>query len=433
MKHARATMIAASIFAVYHCNAWAARVDYTLDAGVEDNSNIALSHLDPISQRYFRAGLGFVVTEDVSALQVNLSGRAEYRNYRTDLFDDTLDGTLAGRVNWTAIPDRLFFSLDDSLSVQPVDALAPNAPGNRQQVNVVSLGPSLLFNWTPVWRGRAELRYINSNAEISDEFNSEHVALALSAARNLTETSTLSLLTQARQVDVDNDIAARDYHRYDLFARYARNLSRFSLAIDTGYSWVDYRQGAGRSDPLLRANLSWNMTARSTLSAMASSQFSDTASDALRSLSMATSGAVPDSVLTGDAIINASPYVVRNTELGYEYTATRTRFSAGGFAQKRDYADSNEFDQKGHGAYLDTEWTLRPALTFGIHVARDTLKYTSMSREDKTLRAGANLRYQLARHWRTGLSFDRYERDSTDSGQSVAQNIVYLSISYSNR
>lgn len=433
MKHLRATMIAAGILAAYHCNAWAARVDYTVDVGVEDNSNVALAPLDLISQRYLRAGLGFLVTEDVSALQVNLSGRAEYRDYRDDVFSDTLDGTLAGHVNWTAIPDRLFFSVDDSLSVQPVDALAPNAPGNRQQVNVISLGPALLFNWSPAWRGRAELRYINSNAEVSDEFNSEHVVMALSAARNLSGSSTLTLLTQARQVDIDNDVVARDYRRYDLFARYARSLSRFAFAVDAGYSRVDYRRGSGRSDPLLRANLDWNLTPRSTLSATASRQFSDTASDALRSIATVASDNVPDSVLTGNAIINASPYVVRSTELNYEYTATRTRISAGAFTQKRNYVDSDLFDQKGHGTHLDIDWTLRPALTIGAHVAYDKLKYTSIDREDKNLRAGANLRYQLARHWHTNLSWDRYKRDSTDLGQNVAQNIVYLSISYSNR
>lgn len=435
MKHVRATMIAAGILACYHSNVRAARVDYVFDAGIEHNSNIALANLDPISQRYLRAGLGFVVTEDVSALQINLTGRAEYRNYRTALFNDTLDGTLAGHLNWTAIPDRLFFTVDDSLSVQPVDALAPNAPGNRQQVNVISLGPSLLFNWTPAWHGRAEFRYIDSNAEVSNEFNADHVVLALSAARQLSETSTLSFLTQARDVDIDNDLVARDYRRYDLFARYTRNLPRFAFTLDAGYSRVDYQQGAGRSDPLLRANLSSDLTARSTLSATVSSQFSDTASDALNSISStaASPNTVPSSVLTGNAIINASPYVVRSTQLDYEYGATRTRFSTGVFVQKRDYVDSDFFDQKGHGAYADVEWTLRPALTIGLHATRDNLKYTSMAREDKTLRTGANLRYQLARHWHTGLSYDHYKLDSTAPGQSVAQNIVYLSISYSNR
>lgn len=433
MKTLHVRMMAASVIAACSADAWAARVDYTLDAGIEQNSNVTLSPNDPIDQRYSRAGLGFIVTDNLSALQLNLNGRVEYRGYRDDVFDDTVDGVLSGRANWVAIPDRLSFSAEDSLTVQPVNALAPNAPGNRQQVNVFSLGPTLLFDWTRTLRGRAELRYIDSNAEVSDEFNSNQLTLAVGAIRDLSPTSTLSFLAQTQAVDFDNDVVARDYHRYDLYARYERRLAHFELELDGGYSRIDYRRGEGRTDPLLRGSLKWNPTTQSAFIASASSEFSDTAGDALSSIAMEPPSTVPDNVLTGRAVVNASPYVVRSADLGYTYSATRIRLGANVYTQKRNYIDTDDFDQKLRGARADFEWVLRPSLTFNAYATREKLRYTSLSREDETSRTGAMLRYQMSRHWSTGFSWEHYKRDSTDAGQTVGQNIAYLSISYSNR
>lgn len=434
MKILRATMIATSVYAVLATDAMAARVDYTVDAGIERNSNVQLTPTDPISQSYARAGLGFDISENSSALQLSLNGRAEYRDYRDDVFNDSLDGILAGRMNWIAIPDRLSFSVEDSLTVQPVDVLAPNAPDNRQQINVLSLGPSLLFNWSPSWRGRAELRYIDNHAEVTDEFNSQQLALALSATRNISPTSTLSVLAQGRQVDYDDD-AGRDYRQADLFTRYAHDLARLRFGIDAGFSRVDYRNGpsGGRTDPLLRVDASWSLAPRSTLTASVSSQFSDASSDALRNIASEMPVAVPDNILTGRSVANASPYVMRGAEIGYDHAGVRSHYAIGASVQKRDYVDAGTLDQKSRGIHLEAEWTLRPTLTFQVFATREKLDFTSTTHEDHTLYAGATLRYQMARHWRAGLNWQRYTRDNVDYGQKVAQNIVYLNISYSNR
>ena len=142
---------------------------------------------------------------------------------------------------------------------------------------------------------------------------------------------------------------------------------------------------------------------------------------------------MPEHVLTGDAIVNASPYEVRSLDLGYQFTSTRTNFSISPYVQKRNYVDSNEFDQKNRGARFDLHWLVRPSLTLGTYATHEKLEYTVLNREDKTTRLGATLRYEWSRHWSLGLLWERYKRESTDLGQDVSQNIVYLSVSYTNR
>ncbi|MGH8025398.1 MAG: outer membrane beta-barrel protein [Pseudoxanthomonas sp.] len=430
-KYLRASVIAATSLACAPGTAWAARVDYNLDLGMEWNDNVTLAPSDPIDQRYLRAGLGFLVTENNSAVQAHMDGRVEYRDYEDDIFTDTADGTLSGSLNWIAIPQRLFFLVEDNLSIQPVDALVPDAPGNRQQVNVFSAGPTLMFNWSPTLQGQAELRYVNSDAEVTDEFNSQRLALALRTIKELTPTSRVSLNVQGQRVDFEDDIVARDYDRYDLFGRYSRTLAQFELGTDLGYSRIEYRQGETRSEPLFRFDATWSPNERHSLAVLGSSQFSDTAIDALSSIQ--ADATLPQNVLTGDAVVNASPYEVRNLELEYTFTNTRLDFMVAPYVQKRNYVDSDEFDQNNHGLRADLHWRLRRSLTLGLYGTYENLEYTQLNREDETTRVGATLRYHWARHWSAGLEWERYKRDSDAVGQSVSQNLVYLSISYSNR
>lgn len=430
-KYLRVSVIASSLLCVPG-TAWAARVDYTLDLGMEWNDNVTLISSDPIDQRYLRSGLGFLVTENNSSVQAHADGRVEYRDYEDDVFSDTVDGALSGSLNWIAIPQRLYFLVEDNLSIQPVDALVPDAPGNRQQVNVFSAGPTMMFHWSPTLQGQAELRYVNSDAEVTDEFNSQRLGSALRTIKQLTPTSQVSLNVQGQRVDFDDDIVARDYDRYDLFASYSRTLAQFELGTDLGYSRIEYRQGGGtRSEPLFRFDATWNPNERHSLAVQASSQFSDTAIDALSSIE--ADATLPQNVLTGDAVVNASPYEVRNLGLEYGFTGTRLNFMVSPYLQKRNYVDSDEFDQNSHGLRSDLHWLLRRSLSLGIYGSYENLEYTQLNREDKTTRVGATLRYQWTRHWSAGLEWERYKRDSSALGQSVSRNLVYLSISYSNR
>lgn len=430
-KTRRTSVIACAILATLPGTAFAARVDYNIDMGVEWNDNVALTSLDPIDQRYLRSGLGFTFTETNSMVQASVDGRIEYYNYGDDIFSDTVDGTLNGRVNWIIIPQRLFFLAENDLSVQPVDALVPDAPGNRQQVNVFSMGPTLLVNFSPTLQGQGELRYVNSDAEITDEFNSQRIAMALRTIKEFSPVSRVSLNAQAQRVDFDDDIVARDYNRYDIFGRYSHTLAQFELGTDLGYSRLDYRVGETRSEPLIRLDAEWNPSPNHSFGIAAASEFSDTATDALSGIQ--ADPTLPENVLTGDAVVNASPYVVRSFDFSYAYTNTRMTFSVTPYLQNRDYVDSDEFDQESQGARADLSWLIRPRLSSGAYATYESIDYTQLDRTDDTTRLGASLRYQWAVRWSSELQWERYRRESTEIGQTVSQNIVYLSISYSNR
>ena len=427
------TLVAAGLLMAAPEAAWAVRIDYELDVGIEHNDNVTLAATDPIDVNIGRAGVGFGIYQDSSALQASVLGRVEYRTYQDDVYDDSVDGTLSGRLNWVILPERLAFTVQDDLSLQSVNTLAADVPGNRQQVNVFSAGPTLFFNVNPTLDGVVELRYLTSDAEITDEFNSDRINLALRAIKEIDPTSRVSANVQVQQVDFDDDIVARDYDRYDVYARYARALARFDLGVDVGYSRLDYNSGqADRSDPLLRADLSWRPNARHRITLSAYSQFSDTASDAMAGTTP-VEDAIPGSISTGDSVVNASPYEERRLLVDYTLVTPRTTVTIAPYVQQLRYVESDQFDQDGDGLRFDVSWQVRPRLRLGAYAAIDRTDYVNLNREDQTRRYGVTLTRQWTQTLSSRLEYARYERRSTAFGEDADQNILYLSLIYSNR
>ena len=209
--------------------AQAVRVDYALDAGVERNDNVLMSPTNPASSTAVRAGVGFLVAEDTSTVQAHFGGRFEYWNYVDGPQSNAFETSLSGRLNWFMIPETLSFTIEDSLEMRPVDRFAPDTADNRQRVNVLSLGPNVHFNFSEAFRGRFEMRWIDSNAEVTDDLESERILAALHAIRELDPTSSLTLSARGQDVDFDNDLVASDYRRYDAFMRYQKELARLGF------------------------------------------------------------------------------------------------------------------------------------------------------------------------------------------------------------
>lgn len=432
-KLMRATLLCSVALAATPRIAGAVEIQYNLDFGIERNDNLLLTPEDPIEDTILRPGLGFSLTHESSTWQTEFTGRGEYLIYQDDRFDDTLEGVLSGRANWIVLPERLSFTVEDDLTVQPVNTFLPDGPGNRQQVNVISLGPTLFFNLGQTLQGAAELRYINSDAEITEEFNSDRVNFALRATKELDATSALSANLQVQRVDFDFDLVARDYDRTDFYARYTRSLASIDLALDAGISRIDYRRGGGnRSEPLFRVQGTWHPSARQSLSLRASSQFSDTASDALAGIG-AEGEAMPGSVPIGEAVVNASPYEERGFELRYTYTTPRTTVVVAPYYNRLRYIDTDDFDQNTSGLRADVNWLARPRFTLGAYGGVGRIEYVRLDGTDKTSEFGAYADYRWTRHLSSRLSVMRQERDLTAFGSSATQNVLLLTVSYHNR
>lgn len=425
----RSATLAVAVMALGSGSAHAARFDYTVDLGIERNDNLNLSPTDPIEETIYRPALGFSLTEDSDTLHANVAGRIEYRHYADGTYDSGIDGTLAGIVEWEAIPERLTLTAEDTVSLEPIDTFEVDSPDNRQQVNVFSIGPTLNFRMGSALDGQVELRFVDTNAEVTDEFNSSRVDLALRTIRRLDATSQVTLNLRGQSVDFDDEVTGRNYRRTDLFGSYAKRLHRFELGADVGFSRIDYTDGDDtRSEPLLRGEVAWIPSDSHRFNLALSRQFSDAATDAMARLDDGI--AAPGSILTGDTVINASPYEERRAQLDYTFTSTVFTTSVETYADELDYVDSDEFDQEGVGGRGTLLWVINERTTAGAFVGVDKITYTQIDREDEVRRYGVSLSRTFTPHWSARLEFSRYERRTTLLNDDADQNTVFFVFRY---
>lgn len=429
--HFASTLLSTAIALALPGAAHAVRVDYSIDFGYERDDNVGLSETNPSEQDIFRVGLGFALEHNTSSVQASLNGRIDRRRYE-ELYGTSTDRMFNGRLNWMIVPERFGFVIEDSYGVQPINRFDPTTPDNRQQVNVLSLGPNFYFNAGRTLRGQAELRYINSDAEVAEDFNSDRVSAALRLIKDLDPTSTLSFNLQAQDVDFDNDLVGQDHVRTEAFASFQRDLNLFDMRLEAGYSFLDFKRGGDYSNPLLRAELGWTPRERSRLSVNAERAISDAATNALVSIDQTTG--VPPAVITGSSTITAAPYELSLLGGRYEYIGVRTRFAVFASAQEIDYLAAAAASEDGRTVGLSASYQIRHDLLLSADASWNRVDYNIVParRQDDRLHA-LSLEKRWARRWRTSLSYVRYERSASEGIAGFEQNVIYFNIVYSNR
>lgn len=420
-----------AILGIVPLQAQAVRIDYALDAGLERNDNVLMSADDAQSSSAVRAGFGFVVAEDTSTVQAHVGGRFEYWNYVDGPQTNAFETSLAGRLNWFIVPETLSFTIEDSLEMRPIDRFVPDTAENRQRVNVLSLGPNLHFNFSESFRGRFELRWIDSNAEITDELQSERLSAALHAVRELDSTSSLTFSLRGQDVDFANDLVVDDYRRYDAYARYQKTLSRLSFGVDLGHSWVDFKDGRSSTYPLVRGDIHWRAADRHALSLLLAHQLSDSATAALEGIGVAAE--VPQNLVGGSSTINASIYEDNRADLSYSFDGERLSFSLGPYYERIEYLDSLAFDETRRGALFEAAYRLAPTWDLRGFVDVSRSRFPDLGRSTRDTRAGLALDKAWARHWSSSLQYSRYQREGDGLIGDSRQNIWYLTVVYRNR
>lgn len=427
-----ATRIIATTVLVVACqNARAVRLDYTLELGFLHSDNINLTAVDPVSENVVIPHLDFSVSETGSSVQAEVSGVLEYRDYLRGTFGSEFRGTLNGVVNWILIPERLTWNFSDNLGLYPVSLRDPDVPGNLQQTNVFTTGPTLRFRLTPTLQGQAELRYIDSYAEETGAFDSARLGGALRALYEFSPTRRLSANLEALDSDFDDDLVATDYRQVSAFAGYAETLASLDLDAALGYSYLELDGGDDVSGPLARASVDWRASARNTFGLGVVWQYSDAAS------SLAAGGAAIDlgvgGVGVGTAAINSDVFRERRFDATHVFEGTRLNVASTLYAGTYRYEQAiaalgADRDEVGAGANLG--FLLRPLLTLGIAGDATRLRFTDSDGTFREYRYGLYLTQQLSRQWRWRVDLARNERHADVEADSFDENSIYLRVAY---
>jgi hypothetical protein len=234
--HRESRIIAIAMLATACGDASAWRLDYTLEAGFLHSDNINLSPVDAVSEDVLIPHLDFDLTHAGSRVNVDVGGVLEYREYLQDTYGSEFRGAMNGRVNWLLLPERLTWTFADNLGLYPVSLRLPDVPGNLQQTNVFSTGPTLRFRFTPSLQGQAEARWSDSHAEETgafEEFLFNMTSEELATLRRAMQQQHLSAASPAWAAEIlGRQIEELEHsHEIDPMALY-RSYQRRQLAAD---------------------------------------------------------------------------------------------------------------------------------------------------------------------------------------------------------
>lgn len=404
-------------------------LDYTVGATLEHSDNINYSENDPISQNVLTPRLSFIVNQKGSALDASAAGTLEYRDYLGGAFGNEFRILASGLANWHISPGRFDWVFEDNISRQPIDVLRSDAPNNQQQTNVFSTGPTLRAKFTDVLRGQFDLRYTNSYADTSKDFNSNRLGALGSLLYQLDPSNTLSGSATASRVRYIESISEPfDYDREDVYVGYQRITRTLTLEASAGYSWLDLRQGDTQSGSLLRGTARWTPTKQTNVGVTVARQYSDAAQDLVFTPNQISNIGIGSGI--SGAVIAPQVYVEKRASLDVNHAEDSYRVSFAPFWRKLDYVADPTANQNARGYFADLAYYLRPTFWLDVFAGQERRKYTAIARTDDDLVYGASLNLQRTQHWLWSLQVRHQRRDSNAVDSSYDENSILLSVTY---
>lgn len=408
------------------------RVDYVAEVTVERNDNVRLDYQDPIAVTIFRPGIGFDASHEGSRVNARVQGRLDYLMFSGADIGNRLDAGVDARLDFSVIPQRLGFSIRDHLTQFPLNPFAPDAPDNRQRLNVFSAGPNLYFDVGNNARGQVEARHVRSNTDITDVYDSRRNAVALRVRKPLSERSSLTFNAEYQTIDFVNDGLLGDYSRNDVHLRYDQAFRGGHYAIHAGWSRLRPEHGGkSRSGPLFRAELSRQLGTRQNLIVRYARQYSDVA---LRASSVSDFDFNSRSGLGDfDVVLNPFPFREHRLEASWSYSGERFSVDVMPFVSRIRYEYGNFAGHNARGVQAGAGFRINPRLTLGVAATDHQLDYLSTNSAIRTRQYSTFLDYRVSRHIYSRLQVGRTLRaDSTFPDARGRQNYLMLTVGYRN-
>jgi hypothetical protein len=411
---------------------------WTLEAGIEHSDNINRSETNSISQTLLVPRASFSYDQSGETLQAHAVGELEYIHYVEGDFDDELRGALAGTLNWNIVPQRLALSVLDTSTVQPVNILANNAPGNFQQINVFSIGPVLSFRMGGTWHGQLEAHYISTLASQSKAFDTDRGLGAFRLIDDLNATDQISANFEAERVHLQNpDLVAGPiadgYDHYSAYLHYLSQLKSVTVDLTLGESRYSFDSGlADENGVLARARVEWRMDAHNSFSIGGARQLSDAAADLLLypDQLVAFKDLAAGDLRVGNAVVTPDVYRERLLDGNYSWQGDRLHVSIGPYYRRVNYLGDATLDRNERGAGLDLSWRMSPVMTLSFDAGAARIRYTTLDRRDKGYGFGPSLTDQLTPHWSWRAELLHHHLSSTQAGRGYTDNIAFFALAY---
>lgn len=412
--------------------AFAIDIQYEVGGTARASDNINLAETNPSSDVLLSPSISFEAQQSGASLELSARGRLEYLYYVDKTFEDETRAEMAAELDWTMVPERANFIVQDYLTRQLVNAFDSPTSANEQLVNILIAGPTLHTRFSEATKGQLDFRYAISDAQESRDFNSDRHGIAGRLLREIGAKQSLSANVEASSIDYSTAQPAFDYTRQDAYLGYESNLAAVDVKADLGYSWLKPKSGGKHiSGPLVRANLDWRLAPRSLIAAVVAYQVTDATQNLVArggALEGWSFGDLTD--INPDAILTPELYRIRRGDVRYVFTDERVVLAVRTYFERLRYVNAVQFDESSMGAAFDVDYKFRPRWSLSFQVGREDREFDASGRDDADLYMSVAIANEITRNWIWVFELIHRERDSNAVGRDYEENAAAISLIY---
>jgi hypothetical protein len=392
------------------------------DLGVEHSDNVTRVSTDEQTETIGIAhvALGYEVMRP--RIEARIGADLEYRRYLDDTYDNEVLGGASGMLNWSIVPERFLWVVEDNYGQIAGDRTLPDTPDNREDFNYFSTGPDLSLPLGARTLAELSARWSDVYYETSEQ-GSESILGRLGLVRLLSEESRVSLNASAEEIEYD-DAGFADYRITEGYGRFESTGSRTTLSIDAGYTQAERGEDTS-SGPLVRLDLSRVITSRTTFTVQAGTEFADTA-QAFR-LSQDAVGVGPQEQ---DAVAATDVFRLTYVYLGLRTERERTTFDVTIYGHKEEHEIDETLDRERIGVGFGGTRRLSARLDLSVRATYGKEDFDVADFAFNEWTAGAALGWRLTNTISLRLSVDHYDGDGDGTDRDYGENRAYLGVRY---
>lgn len=410
-----------------------AELSYFASASLEYDDNITRVPRNPQSEWINALTVGLNYQEITTSANQRIAANVRHRNYLTGNYPNDLALELDAFGEWFIRPRTLSWVATDVAGLVLTNPTVPNTPDNQQKSNVFATGPNVYLNLSPVDTLVLESRYGSVWVENLglDNTRSQFASRWL---HRLSERNTLSLHYQYLDVDFLKDLRNSDnYIRQDGFIRGAIHFNISQFQIDLGKTRIERQTGEPLSGSLVRFNWTARLSSLTSLSFLASQEYSDSA------IELTPSGAntqpptpapgEPSSPGAYQGYLTSQPFYVDRAEFNLNSAALGVPFSVRLYSNDISYANP-ALDSEERGIAGGAQLPLSATVDLVGSVRRSVINFTSTAIEniDNEFRLGST--YRMGPRLSTGLSWIYTNRISSVSTGDYTDNRIVFTVTY---
>lgn len=356
---------------------------------------------------------------------------ATYNNYFDNVYSDEIVAAMAGDLNLKVVEDVFAWSFTNNYGPTVQDPLDPQTPDNRAYMNVFSTGPSLVFGAGQRTRFEADALYVRTSYEdpIEQDPDTNQVAGEVALVRQVSPETAWSLRGSAQHVSYD-DNAYDDYDIYDGFVRFDGRSGRTSLTVDVGASNLDDVEGSD-TKPLLRLDLSRQLTPMTSLSLTAGSEYQDAGATFAQTQDAAGAPNIGEDL---NVTTLAAPLLDQYVALALSVQGARTTATASASYSDQEYqSDSDLSDQKSYGVVLGATRQISESLSASLQGAWTHDDYQSAGQDDNLYDIAATLSWRVGAHVSLTGGYWWEKQNSNENSLDYTSSVIGAWVSYSPR